>query len=264
MVVRVGQEELDVVVAGEGPDVLLIHGFPDDHTVWRNQIPALVSAGYRVIAPDTRGRGASSAPLDVKAYRIARLVEDLIGVLDALEATNVRVVGHDWGAAIGWALCMRHPERVNRYVAVSVGHPNAFARAPLSQKLKSWYIFAFLFPGVSEWVVRFGNWFSLRRTYPEESDHWVDILSKPGRLTAALNYYRANLRLALPRDYPSVHFPVMGVWSSNDRFLGEAQMLGTAKFVQGPWRYERVDGANHWVQLDGAAAFTPLLLDYLA
>ncbi len=266
MVVCVDGIDLDVVVAGEGPDVLLIHGFPDDHTVWRHQIPALVAAGYRVIAPDTRGRGESSAPCDVKSYRIELLVEDLVCILDAVGATKVRVVGHDWGSVIGWAFCLRHPERVNRYVAVSVGHPNAFAKAPLEQKFKSWYVLAVQVRGITEWAMRFANWFLFRTFtgYPKETDHWIGLLSKSGRLTAALSYYRANFHLTKAWNYPAVEFPVMGVWSTKDRFLGEQQMLATARYVRGPWRYERFDGANHWIQLDAAEPFTALLLDYLA
>lgn len=266
MVVRVNGVDLSVVVVGEGPDVLLIHGFPDDHTVWRKQIPALVHAGYRVIAPDTRGRGESSAPRGVKAYRIENHVEDMVGILDAVGASKVRVVGHDWGSAIGWALCMRHPERVDRYVALSVGHPNAFATAPLEQKFKSWYIFTFQLRGISEWALRFGNWIVFRRVtgYPQESDRWIETLSAPGRLTAALNYYRANFGLISRRKYPAVQFPVMGVWSSKDRFLCEQQMVATSRFVRGQWRYERIDGANHWLQLDASHRFNSMLLDYLA
>src|SRR5512140_1209322 len=95
--VRVNGLEMNVIIEGEGPDVLLVHGFPDDHAVWRKQIPALVTAGYRVIAPDTRGCGDSEVPPRVKDYRVDRLVSDLVGLLDALRIEKVRLVGHDWG-----------------------------------------------------------------------------------------------------------------------------------------------------------------------
>ena len=132
---RVNGVRLHAAVAGEGPPVLLVHGFPDDHAVWRKQIPALAAAGYKVIAPDMRGCGESEAPVDVSSYRIDVLIDDLVGLLDTLGIERVRLVAHDWGAVIGWAFAIRHPERVERYAALSVGHPSAYARGPLEQKL---------------------------------------------------------------------------------------------------------------------------------
>src|SRR5450631_2812153 len=96
--VNVNGQQLNVIVEGQGPDVLLVHGFPDDLTVWRHQIPVLVAAGYRVIALDTRGCGESEVPPSTADYRIEKLVPDIVGVLDALGIRTVRLVGHDWGA----------------------------------------------------------------------------------------------------------------------------------------------------------------------
>src|SRR5512139_1273380 len=109
---RVNDVELSVLIEGEGPDVLLVHGFPDDHAVWRKQIPALVAAGYRVIAPDTRRCGDSDVPPRVADYRLDVLVSDLLALLDALGIEKVRLVAHDWGAVQGWHFAIRHPERV--------------------------------------------------------------------------------------------------------------------------------------------------------
>ena len=103
---RVNDVELNVVVLGEGPEVLLVHGFPDDHTVWRNQIPALVDAGYRVIALDTRGCGESEIKPREGDYAIDKLVADLLALLDALGIAKVRLVGHDWGAVQAWCFAM--------------------------------------------------------------------------------------------------------------------------------------------------------------
>jgi pimeloyl-ACP methyl ester carboxylesterase len=126
--IRVNDVELNVVVQGEGPGVLLVHGFPDDHTVWRNQIPPLVDAGYRVIALDTRGCGESEIKPREDDYAIDKLVADLVALLDALRIAKVRLVGHDWGALQAWCFAMEYPERVDRYIAMSVGHPAAYAR----------------------------------------------------------------------------------------------------------------------------------------
>ena len=263
--IRLGQLTFNVIVEGQGPDVLLVHGFPDDHRVWRHQIPALVAAGFRVIAPDNRGCGQTDTAAGVGAYKIEYLVDDLVGILDALGIEQVRLVGHDWGSVIAWHFCMRHPERVDRYVALSVGHPTAYARGPLEQKLKGYYIWLLQLRGLIEWALRARNWWLLRAVahHPTECHSWIENLSRPGRLTAAINYYRANLTLILPFPRPKPSVPVLGVWSSGDRFLAEAQMRASAKWVSGPWRYVRIDGPSHWLQLDAPDALNALMIDYL-
>src|SRR5437867_9179248 len=92
-----------VVEEGKGDPVLLLHGFPDSSWMWRHQIPALVNAGYRVIAPDLRGFGQSDKPEDVEAYAMQTLVQDVVGILDQLGVEQTHVVGHDWGAALAWS-----------------------------------------------------------------------------------------------------------------------------------------------------------------
>lgn len=258
---------LNVGVGGpaDGPAVLLIHGFPDDHQVWRHQWPALIAAGYRVIAPDLRGFGDSDMPAPVRAYRVQALLADLIGVLDALGVAQARVVGHDWGAAIGWQLAIHHPQRVERYAALSVGHPSAYARAGWRQKLKGWYTLMFQLRGLTEALLKAGDWAFMRAftQEPVEAPRWIARLSRPGRLTAALNIYRANVRMVLPADYPPVRVPVLGVWSSGDRFLSQDQMTDSAAYMAAPWRYEQIDGVSHWMTVNAVDRVNALLLDYL-
>ncbi len=263
-ILRVNGLDMNVLIAGSGPDVLLVHGFPDDHTVWRNQIPVLVEAGYRVVALDTRGCGESALTLGVAEYRIENLVADLVALLDALAIRKVRLIGHDWGAVIAWRLVIAHPERVDRYVALSVGHPTAYARGGIAQKLKGYYIALLLMRGVAEWLCTRCNWllFGALTQFPEEMSNWTRNLSRPGRLTAAMNYYRANWRMIFAQEIPDAQIPVCGVWSGGDFFLTEAQMKASKAHVRGPWRYIRIDGANHWLQLTAPDEVNRLLLDY--
>lgn len=263
---RVNGIDLAVCDVGSGTPVLLVHGFPDSHAVWRHQIPALLAAGYRVIAPDMRGYGASEAPAATQAYLIETLVADLVALLDRLGIERVRLVAHDWGAVIGWQLCIRHPERVERYAALSVGHPDAYAHGGLLQKLKAYYILLFQLRGFAEWLIRAGDWFMFgaMTRQADEVARWKTELGRPGRLSAALNYYRANARLLFRGGFAKTRVPVMGVWSDGDVALVERQMSGSAQFVEGPWRYERIEGAGHWLQLDAPERINTLLLDYLA
>lgn len=264
--VRVNGVELNVVVAGEGPDVLLVHGFPDSSEVWRKQIPVLVEAGYRVIAPDLRGCGDSEVPPAVADYRIERLVADLVALLDALGVATVKLVAHDWGAVIGWHLAMEHPERVKRYVALSVGHPTAYAAFDLRQRLMAWYTLFFQLRGFAEWILSRRHWATFRRfvRFDAEFPRWERTLSRPGRLTAGLNYYRANVHLLWSggKQRP-VTVPVDGFWSSGDRFLAEKQMRESRRHVRAGWTCTLLDGANHWLQVDAADRFNPLLLERL-
>lgn len=262
---RNGDLNFNVLDEGAGEPVLLVHGFPDDHTVWRKQIPALVAAGYRVIAPDTRGSGLTDLAGPVRNYALPLLVADLAGILDALGIAKVRLVGHDWGAVIAWHFCIAHPERVERYAALSVGHPTAYARGPLEQKLKGLYVLGFQLPRVPEWLLMRRDWRLFRKftNFPAEVEHWISRLKAPGRLTAGINYYRANLGLVLPHERAKPAMPVLGLFSDGDAYLAEAQMRDTAKYVAGPFRYELVRSANHWLQLDASEEVNRLLLEFL-
>ena len=215
-----------------------------------------------------RGAGLSDAPAAVKDYRFTRMASDLAAILDHMRIEKVRLVGHDHGAVIGFLFCMANPQRVDRYVAMSNGHPAAYALGPVEQKLKGWYVLFFQIRALSEWALRAGGWRFLRTlsNFPEEMPNWIRQLERPGRLTARLNCYRANLRYIVPKPIskvPRVPVPVMGLFSGDDRFLAEAQMTDTQKFVDGPWRYERVEGANHWMPLTAPEKVNALLLDYL-
>lgn len=257
----------NVIVEGEGNtrgDVLLVHGFPDTHQVWRHQIPALVAAGYRVIAPDNRGFGDTDIPTGKGAFKVARFVRDLVGILDALAIDKVTVVGHDWGAVCGWALAINHPERVERYVAMSVGHPEAYPRGGLAQKLKGYYVLIFASP-LGQHFARLFNWrvFDLVLAYRPELPHWHAMLRRPGRLHAAIGIYRDNLALIFPQRFPRVQVPVLGIWSSGDHALARKQMVISGEYVDAGWRYVEIDGASHWLQLDQPRAINALLLDYL-
>jgi len=263
-VYRVNGIDVYVSIAGSGPDVLLVHGFPDTHAVWRKLVPALVAAGYRVIAPDTRGAGATDAPAHVEAYRLDHLVADLAALLDVLGIARVRLVAHDWGAVIGWRFAAAHPERVARYVALSVGHPNAYVGDPW-QRVRAYYVLLTQLRGVWERVLSAWDWRGLRlfAGYDDEMPYWRANLERPGRLTAALDYYRANVGLLWRPDTPLVRVPVLGVWSSGDRYLTERQMVESGRYVAAPWRYARIEGANHWMQLTAPDEVARLVLDHL-
>ena len=266
---QVGGVSLHVVEEGNGPVVLLLHGFPDSSHLWRHQIPALTSAGFRTIAPDLRGFGNSDRPEETEAYALPLILQDLTGILDHLNIERAHVVGHDWGAAAGWVLAALHPERVNRLVALSVGYPVAFTKAGLDQREKSWYMLLFQFRGIAEELLMRENWKLFRdlaRHHPE-TEKWIEDLKRPGALTAALNWYRANVSPEMWHQerqmLPNVQTSTLGVWSSGDVYLTEAQMLRSSECVAGSWRYERVEGASHWMQLDQPEYVNGIVVSFL-
>jgi pimeloyl-ACP methyl ester carboxylesterase len=260
---------LAVLDEGHGRPVLLLHGFPDSSHCWRHQVPALVEAGMRVIAPDLRGFGESDRPPAVEDYSIGRSIADMLAVLDELSVGRAHVVGHDWGAGVAWALAAFVPERVERLVAMSVGHPNALREPSLEQRQKAWYSLLFQFAGVAEELAMRDDWKLFRELLggARDTERYIADLARPGALTAGLNWYRANAAPASelePRPpFPSVAVPTLGAWGDGDPYLTEEPMLRSAEHVTGPWRYERIEGAGHWLQLDAPERINELLVEFL-
>jgi pimeloyl-ACP methyl ester carboxylesterase len=267
---KIGDLDFHVVDEGRGPAVLLLHGFPDSSHLWRHQIRALVGAGYRVVAPDQRGFGKTSRPVGVEHYALPKLVEDMIGVLDGLGIQRAHVVGHDWGAAVAWAIAALVPQRVQSLTAISVGHPSIFGKLPILQRERSWYMLLFQFEGVAETLFSRHDWALARELMRNEGDvdYAIAELARPGALTAALNWYRANVppaaQLVEEAMLPPVTVPTMGVWSDGDVFLIEEGMKRSAELVNAPFRYEKVTGVGHWLPVDGPEKLNPLLLDFFA
>lgn len=268
--VKLGEYNFEITEEGSGLPLLMLHGFPDSARLWRHQIPALVEAGYRVIAPDQRGFGNSDKPQEKEAYALTEVLADAVAMLDHFGVEKARVVSHDWGAAVGWALAAFHPERVERHVALSVGHLTSLWNAGLAQRRLAWYMLLFMRVGESEELLRRNDWAFFRDLWQHhpEMETWLQDLSRPGALTAAINWYRANVDIDTWTDegwvMPRVTVPSMGIWSSGDIYLTEAQMIGSGDFVDAEWRYERLEGATHWLALDRPHEVTELILDFMA
>lgn len=258
-----------VVDLGSGPAVLLLHGFPDSRFLWRNQIGPLVAAGFRVIAPDLRGFGDAPKPSAVEEYRLGVVARDVLGILDALNIRSVRLVAHDFGAGLAWYLAANASDRVERLIALSVGAGGTSGTSTIAQREKSWYFLFFQFEDIAEASLAANDWRLFREWTRGQGDveRYVRDLSRPGALTAGLNWYRANVRpqppVANPQPLPKIGCPVMGVWSDGDPFLTEAYMSRSVERVSGPWRYERITGAGHWMMLDKPVELNRLLLEFL-
>jgi pimeloyl-ACP methyl ester carboxylesterase len=252
---------------GEGVPVLMLHGWPDSARLWRHQVPVLAGHGYRVITPDLRGFGRSEQPGEVRSYGLRNVVGDITGLLDALEVPAAHVIGHDWGGAVAWLTAIMRPDRVRTLTAISSPHP--LAPPTLRQYEMAWFQLFFQFYGVAEATIEHDDWAWLKMFSRGDGDlgQAIEDLSRPGALTASLNWYRANVAPQLPGrapKLPPVTAPTLGIWSTGDHYLDGERMKSSAGFVQGPWRYEEIPGASHWVPLDAPEALNDLLLNWLA
>lgn len=265
--VNINNLNFSIIDEGDGPAVLFLHGFPDSAYLWRKQIPAFIQAGYRVIVPDQRGFGESDKPAEIEAYQLPKLANDAIGLLDKLNIERAHLVAHDWGSVVGWVAAALYPNRVRRFVPLSVGHPSIFTDFTTDQLEKSWYILFFQFKEIAEQMLKKNNWALFKdwsRHHPE-CEQWIEDMSRPGALSAALNWYRANLAPEalplMPLQIPPVRVPTLGIWSSGDVLLTEEQMKRSGEKVVGEWRYENIN-ASHWIPLDEPEILNDLILNF--
>jgi pimeloyl-ACP methyl ester carboxylesterase len=278
--VDVGEVRLAVTEAGEGEPVVMLHGFPELARSWRHQIAALAGAGYRAIAPDLRGYGGSDRPPAVEDYAAPKLAGDVVGLIDALGYESVHLVGHDWGGALAWGLAGRSPDRVRSLTILNAPQPAVSARLRMEderQRAKSWYMLLFQFAGVAETWLSANDWANLRAfvfetaapgTFPaEEQAMLTEALGRDGALTAALNWYRANMPpsawLREPPDPATISVPTMIVWGEADAYMDPVLLERSAETVTGPLRVERLPGVSHWVQQEVPDRVNELMLSFL-
>jgi pimeloyl-ACP methyl ester carboxylesterase len=273
-----GEVSLHYVTAGpeDGDPVVLLHGFPEFWYGWREQIPALQAAGYRVIVPDQRGYNRSDKPSGLDAYTVDTLARDVVGLLAALGYDSARVVGHDWGAGVLWRTVLCHPDCVERAVVMNVPHPAVFRRFLTSeprQLANSYYRLLWQLPVVPELALRAGGWRGLRwfidtsnrdDTFTRtDIERYRDAWSRPGAITAMLNWYRALLRRDV-EDPPTtaVRVPTLILWGRADPYLMPEMAGASAEYCRNG-RLEWFRDATHWLQHEVPGRVNQSLLDFL-
>ena len=233
----------------DGPVVVLLHGFPQDASSFDRVVPLLHAQGLRTLVPLQRGYAASARPPHRWNYRLADLVEDVVALADAAGQSAVHVVGHDWGAVVGWALATRQPARVTTLTALSVPHPAAFVDALVrsNQALMSTYIALFQAPVLPEAVLRRSLPSMLVRSGLPAADaaRYCAALAG-GALTGALNWYRALPLGGLRGHSAPVAVPTSYVWGRRDFALGRVAAARTAAHVAADYRFVDLD-AGHWL-----------------
>jgi pimeloyl-ACP methyl ester carboxylesterase len=266
--VTVGELTFDVRTLGpdDGEPVLLLHGFPETSLSWSAVAPVLAAAGYRVIAPDQRGYSPDARPKSVADYAMAHLVADVLGLADALDIGTFHLVGHDWGAAVGWAVAAEHGDRLRTFTAVSVPHLAAYnsaLRADSDQQQRASYIGLMRQEGKAEDVLSEDDGRRLRAMYDGKIpaahvDAYVDFFHDRAALTGALAWYRAMT--AALADLPSVSVPTTYVWSDGDWAIGRASAEASDEHVTGPYEFIELADISHWIPEEAPADLAAAIL----
>ncbi len=267
--VTVGELTFDVRFAGpdDGDPVILLHGFPETSLSWTQVAPQLADAGLRVVALDQRGYSPGARPDGVEAYTTDLLVQDVIGVADALGIGDFDVVGHDWGAVVAWLTAAAHPERVRTLTAVSVPHLRAYndaLRNDPDQREKGAYLQVFRQEGVAEDLLLADGARRLSAIYGDAvpmplAVRYVAHLGEPGALTAALNWYRAmTAELA---SAPRTVVPTTFVWGEHDQAIGRVPAEACGDHVDADYRFVELTDIGHWVPEQAPDALAAAILD---
>jgi epoxide hydrolase 4 len=267
---------LHAVAAGpeRGPVVVLLHGFPEFWYGWRKQIGPLAAAGFRVVALDQRGYNLSSKPVAVSDYAAPLLTRDVVCVADQLGCERFHLAGHDWGAAVAWALALQYPERLHKLAILNVPHPVVMMltlRTNPRQWLRSWYMLFFQLPWLPETALSAFHFYETaqllsRTSRPgaftvEDLEVYRAAWSQPGALSATINWYRALARHRPKIDDPQVHTPTRILWGQQDGFLLPAMAKDSLRYCDSA-ELTFFPDATHWVQHEEPERVNQLLIEF--
>lgn len=278
--VYVNGVNLHYVRQGEGPLVILLHGFPEFWYSWRHQLPYL-SSRFCALAPDMRGYNLSDKPRGVSAYFMDELMGDVKGLIKAFGEEKAIIIAHDWGGVIAWNLVAYFPDVVERLVVLNAPHPVAFVRELRrnpKQRKSSRYVFMFQVPWLPEWYVRRGDFRMLDRVFsgwvrrkesftPEDVRKFKDAMGQAGCLTAAINYYRAGLRdlsgFKRLKHFPKIDVPTLIIWGDRDRALTNELTYDLEPYFSVKPQVRYVHDCSHWVQQEQPQVVNEMLGAFL-
>ncbi|MEO1294782.1 MAG: alpha/beta hydrolase [Cyanobacteria bacterium J06636_16] len=268
---------LHYVTQGEGPLMLLLHGFPEFWYSWRHQIPEFAK-DYKVVALDLRGYNDSDKPEGVSAYALPELIKDVEGAIRALGYDQCVLVGHDWGGAIAWSFAYAHPAMLSQLIVLNLPHPAKFTeglRTP-QQLLKSWYIAFFQLPLLPEWLLQANDFAAIRSAFRDQAvnptaftakdlDEFAAAAAKPGALTSMVNYYRNLLPSGglFSQTWGVLPVPTLMIWGENDMALGKELTYGTEQYVA-DFKLHYIPNCSHWVQQEQPELVNRYMREFLS
>jgi len=252
---KIGDLVFDCRVAGNEQNELAVflHGFPETSFMWRQIMDKISSLGFYCIAPDMRGYSKDACPKGVKNYTVKKLREDILKLVKLVDKDKFHLIGHDWGAAIGWNLVYNNPGSVISWTGISVPHNRAFGKAlkvDKEQRKKSRYISRFLIPMLPEIAIRKNNFERFRRLWkhssPEEVENYLSVFRRKKSLTAALNYYRANIGRGNNERIGDITTPTLFIWGRKDMAIGAFAAKSNERYIKGEYTFLGLDG-GHWL-----------------
>ncbi len=266
--------KLHYVTQGEGPLVLLLHGFPEFWYSWRHQIPVLAE-NFKVVALDLRGYNESEKPTDIGNYSLEELLLDLDGVITGLGYARCHLVGHDWGGYLAWAMASYYPEQVQTLSVLNAPHPAKFRSGLLEpgQAWRSWYIGAFQLPWLPEVALAWNDYQAIATIFQTHAinqaafsaadiEAYKNAVGRRGCLTAMVNYYR-NLWPGLwERDWPPLNLPVLMLWGEGDKALNLNLTEGTEAYAR-DFRLQIIPHCGHWVQQEQPQLVNQYLQEFM-
>ncbi len=250
----------------DGDPVVLLHGFPERNTCWRDVSPLLHAEGFRTYAPDQRGYSPGARPPRRRDYTMDKLEADVVALIDTI-GRPVHLVGHDWGANNGWLVAMHRPDLVRSWTAVSVPHPAAFRKAMFTtrQAFSSWYMGAFQTPGLPERLAakpggRFDRELRKGGMTRDEVARFRREIVDYGALTGGLNWYRAMPFTKQAGLDGRVSVPTTMVWSDGDIAIKRISVDRCADHVSGPYELRVLGGVSHWIPTHAPQAVAEAVL----
>ncbi|HEY9892351.1 MAG TPA: alpha/beta hydrolase [Candidatus Sericytochromatia bacterium] len=267
--------KLHYVVQGEGPLMLMLHGFPEFWYSWRHQIPEFAK-DYKVVALDLRGYNKSDKPQEQSAYVMSEFIKDVEGVIKGLGYNRCVLVGHDWGGMIAWCFAYAHPEMLERLIVLNIPHPAKFAqglRTP-QQLLRSAYIFLFQLPFLPELLIQSSDYQAIESAFKgmavnksaitkADIEAYKNAASRRGALTAMLNYYRNAFTTFFRQDWTLLEVPTLMIWGEDDTALGKELTYGTEEYVR-YFKIRYIPNCSHWVQQEKPEFVNQYMREFLA
>jgi pimeloyl-ACP methyl ester carboxylesterase len=267
--------KLHYVTQGEGPLMLMLHGFPEFWYSWRHQIPEFAK-DYKVVAPDLRGYNESEKPPQQSAYVMSEFVKDIEGIIQGLGYDRCVLVGHDWGGAIAWNFADTHPAMLERLIVLNIPHPVKFMeglRTP-QQLMRSWYAFLFQLPVLPELIIELSDYQPIELGLkglaidesiftPADLKAYKDAASQPGALTAMINYYRNPFSNMRQREWDLIQVPTLMIWGEKDKALGKELTYGTEEYVR-DLQIRYIPNCGHWLHHEQPELVNRYMREFLA
>ena len=270
--IKIDKLEFDCRVAGNEHDelVILLHGFPETSFMWKNVMPEIASLGFYCIAPNMRGYSKNACPKGKSHYTINKIGQDILNIANSLGKDKFHLIGHDWGAAIGWYIAYNNQDRILSWSALSVPHNSAFGKAiklDKDQKKRSRYIMWFLIPMLPEIMMRKNDFKGLRRLWKrssaEEVEDYLSVFRRKQSLTGALNYYRANIGRSKNEPLGDIQVPTLFIWGKYDIAIGAFAAESNHNYMKGDYTFLELEG-GHWLIQSNYAEVKTAIIKHLS